>query len=74
VVIAYDAAWNELTWWGPRPRELQQWVMTQGNIVPKEERYHHIRQWYARDHGATPLREIAELVMNALAPRVAITG
>lgn len=73
VVIAYDADWNELGWWGPRPRELQQWVMTEGNIGPKEERYHHIRQWYARDHGATSLREIAEMVTTALQSRPATT-
>ena len=74
VVIAYDADWNELGWWGPRPRELQQWVMTEGDIGPKEERYHNIRQWYARDHGVTSLREIAEMVTAALQSRPATTG
>jgi thioredoxin family protein len=66
VVIAYDAGWNELGWWGPRPTELQKWVMTEGLLMPKPEKYHYMRQWYARDHGATPLREIAAMVMKAL--------
>jgi hypothetical protein len=74
VVIAYDADWSELGWWGPRPTELQKWVKTEGDLLPKPERYHYMRQWYARDHGATPLREIADMVMNALDARAAATG
>ena len=74
VVIAYDADWIELGWWGPRPTELQKWVLTEGVLMPKEEKYHYMRQWYARDHGATPLREIAEMVTTALGARAATTG
>lgn len=74
VVIAYDANWTELGWWGPRPTELQRWVKTEGDLLPKPDRYHYIRQWYARDHGATPLREIAEIVMTALDARSAATA
>jgi len=74
VVIAYDADWSELGWWGPRPTELQKWVKTEGDLLPKPERYHYMRQWYARDHGATPLREIADMVLNALDARAAATG
>ena len=69
VVIAYDSDWTELGWWGPRPTELQRWVMTEGALMPKPEKYHYMRQWYARDHGATPLREIAATVTDALAVR-----
>lgn len=69
VIIAYDADWKELGWWGPRPTELQHWVLTIGINMPKEEKYHYMRQWYARDHGATPMREIAEMVINALSTR-----
>ncbi|MEO6865508.1 MAG: thioredoxin family protein [Gemmatimonadaceae bacterium] len=77
VVIAYDHVWNELGWWGPRPAELQNWVMTAGALMPKPERYHYMRQWYARDHGATAMREICDMVMGALdahAARSAIAG
>lgn len=69
VVIAYDENWTELGWWGPRPSELQQWATTAGTLVPKPERYQHIRQWYARDHGATSMREITAMVMAALDSR-----
>ena len=74
VVIAYDADWIKLGWWGPRPAELQKWVMTEGALLPKDERYRYMRQWYARDHGATPLREIAEMVISAVEARTATTG
>lgn len=69
VVIAYDDAWSELGWWGPRPTELQNWVMTTGALMPKPEKYHYVRQWYARDHGATAMREICDMVMSALDAR-----
>lgn len=69
VVIAYDADWTELGWWGPRPSELQTWVKTIGDFLPKPERYHYMRAWYARDHGATPMREITAMVVQALAAR-----
>lgn len=69
VVIAYDSNWEELGWWGPRPAELQLWATTTGVLVPKPERYQHIRQWYARDHGATSMREITAMVMAALDSR-----
>jgi len=74
VVIAYDTDWSELGWWGPRPTELQHWVKIAGELMPKPEKYHYMRQWYARDHGATPLREITDTVMNALAARAATAG
>lgn len=74
VVIAYDADWKELGWWGPRPAELQDWVLTVGALMPKPEKYHYIRAWYARDHGATSLREITEVVMSALDLDAATTG
>jgi hypothetical protein len=73
-VIAYDSDWTELGWWGPRPSELQKWVLTIGVNTEKEERYRYIRTWYARDHGATPLREIADIVMNALQARLATSA
>jgi len=74
VVIAYDVDWNELGWWGPRPAVLQEWVRAEGDLLPKPERYHYMRQWYARDRGATSLREIADMVMNSLGARTAATG
>lgn len=62
IVIVYDEAWVERGWWGPRPSELQRWVKTEGQVVTKEEKYRHIRGWYARDKGHTALREMMELL------------
>ena len=69
VVIAYDADWRELGWWGPRPSALQAWAVGEGTLIPKPDRYHYLRQWYARDHGATSLREIAAMLLTGLASR-----
>lgn len=72
VVIAYDENWAELGWWGPRPAELQAWATTTGTVIPKPERYQYLRHWYAKDHGATSLREIASIVIPALTQRTGI--
>ena len=66
VVIAYDESWTEIGWWGSRPAPLQKWVTAEGVLLPKEEKYRFQRQWYARDHGATALREIAEMIIRRI--------
>ena len=58
IVIALDEQFRELGHWGPRPNELQAWVMANRLTVPKAELYPQVRQWYARDHGETTLREV----------------
>jgi hypothetical protein len=58
IVIALDAQFREVGHWGPRPRELQAWVMEHRLKVPKAELYPQVRQWYARDRGETTLREV----------------
>jgi hypothetical protein len=65
-VIAYDGEWNEIGWWGPRPAPLQAWVLEVGKHLPKDEKYRHTRQWYARDKGETTLREIIEILRPVL--------
>ena len=62
VVIALDASFVEHGWWGPRPTELQHWATTVGKTLEKEERYKHIRTWYARDRGRTTLHEVVALL------------
>lgn len=61
VVIVYDEDLDEIGWWGPRPAEIQEWVLGDGLGMPSPERYKVIRGWYARDRGATTLREILAL-------------
>ena len=62
VVIVYDESFNEIGWWGPRPRELQKWVVTEGLALPKPDRYRHIRTWYARDRGTSIVSEILSII------------
>jgi hypothetical protein len=66
IVIVLDQELNELGHWGPRPRELQQWVVENRGVIPKAELYPQVRKWYARDKGETTLREILEIVQRQL--------
>jgi len=65
VVIALDAAFVEHGWWGPRPNELQSWVLSVGKTMEKDERYRHVRTWYARDRGRTTLDEVVSMLERA---------
>jgi hypothetical protein len=60
IVIALDENFQELGHWGPRPSELQAWVMANRATMPKAELYPKVRKWYARDRGETTLREVLE--------------
>jgi thioredoxin family protein len=62
VVILLDDQYRECGWWGPRPAELQRWVLGPGQDLPKDERYRETRRWYARDGGRTTLEEITRLL------------
>lgn len=65
VVIVYDARLREVGWWGPRPRELQEWFLREGKPLPHAERYPRMRAWYARDRGRSTLEEIVALLEDA---------
>jgi len=65
VVIVYDEEFNEVGWWGPRPGEIQAWVMDEGLSIPSPERYKVIRRWYAKDRGKTTLSEMLNLLSPA---------
>jgi Thioredoxin len=60
IVIALDESFREVGHWGPRPTELQAWVMANRDTVPKSELYPQMRKWYARDRGETTLKEVLE--------------
>lgn len=62
IAILLDADFQEIGHWGPRPKELQQWVIDNKDTIPKEERYPHVRRWYAKDKGESTLRELLELL------------
>jgi hypothetical protein len=61
IVIVLDRDFRELGYWGPRPRDLQAWVMAHKDL-PKDERYREVRRWYARDKGTSTLRELIEIM------------
>jgi hypothetical protein len=73
IIILYDDTWTERAWWGPRPAELQTWVMTVGKTVESAEKYRHIRGWYARDKGQTVLREVTAMLVRVAGASVADT-
>lgn len=58
IVIVYDEEFREVGWWGPRPAELQRWVLGEGQELPSDERYRHVRGWYARDRGRSVIEEL----------------
>lgn len=64
VVIVLDEEFEEIGWWGPRPEEIQSWVVDNLDL-PSDDRYRTVRGWYVRDRGRTTLEEIVELLEPA---------
>jgi hypothetical protein len=62
IVIVLTDAMEELGRWGPRPAELQAWVMEKKRAGAGREIYPEIRRWYAQDKGESTLREIIQIV------------
>ena len=60
IVIALNEQHQEIGHWGPRPTQLQAWVMANRGTTPKAQLYPEVRKWYARDRGETTLREVLE--------------
>lgn len=61
IVIVLDDGFRELGVWGPRPTELQAWVMANKGVIPKSELYPQVRRWYARDRGESTVREVLQI-------------
>lgn len=68
IVILLGENFSECGWWGPRPAELQRWVIEEGLKLEKDERYKRVRTWYARDRGATTITEIIATFERCAAP------
>jgi hypothetical protein len=62
VLIILNGEFREVGRWGPRPSELQAWVMTNRPLLPKGEVVKEERRWYARDKGETTVREVLNSV------------
>lgn len=69
VVIVLDEGFRPVARWGPRPRKLQEYVLTEkaGGELPKSEIYKKSRRWYARDRGETTFDELIEAMKESLA-------
>jgi hypothetical protein len=65
VVIVYDEAFREVGWWGPRPEEIQAWILGEGLSMPSPERYKVVRRWYAKDRGRTTVTELLGVLNRA---------
>ncbi len=62
IVIALDQKFRALGHWGPRPKEIQEWVIENKDKIPSKERYPTVRKWYAKDRGVTTLKEVLGLL------------
>lgn len=67
VLIVYDETFRERGWWGPRPAQIQEWVMTEGLKLDPEDRYREVRRYYARDRGRAALDEFLRVLERAAA-------
>ena len=66
IVILLNESMEELGWWGPRPSELQEFVTVQLRAGrTKQDYYPDVRRWYAKDRGATMLRDVLEVLAHA---------
>jgi hypothetical protein len=66
IVIVLDEDGNPAGTWGPRPEELQGFVMDHMGRVSKKELYPRVRRWYARDRGGATICEVAAVAEIAL--------
>ena len=50
--------------WGPRPPELQAFVLSEkkAGLRPTGEIYRDVRRWYARDRGESTLRQLLDVM------------
>ena len=68
VVMVLDEDYVERGWWGPRPLELQRWVLSpEARAMDPGARYKELRRWYARDRGRTTMLEVIELLERSVA-------
>jgi hypothetical protein len=67
LVIALDAEFRPVGRWGPRPAELQDFVLREkaAGLRPTAEIYRDVRQWYARDRGESTLREVLAVLRGS---------
>lgn len=67
VAVVLDDDFRPRGSWGPRPEELQEFVISEKEKGerPTSEIYRDARRWYARDRGETTLRELLDVLEDA---------
>lgn len=67
LAILLDEDFRPRGQWGPRPTELQTFVLREKaeGTRPAQEVYRDVRTWYARDRGESTLREVLEMIEAA---------
>lgn len=75
MAIVLDEGFQPVAEWGPRPEELQEFVISEKEAGerPTEEIYRDTRRWYARDKGETTLQELIAAIEEA-APAAAMSA
>lgn len=76
VAVVLDANFRPHGYWGPRPAELQEFILREkrAGVRPPGDIYRDARAWYARDRGETTLRELLALIEAAAAIRAEAGG
>lgn len=69
IVVVLDQDFRPVGRWGPRPAELQEFVLREkrAGLRPNAVIYRDTRRWYATDHGESTLRELIEVLESASA-------
>lgn len=67
VAVVLDGDFEPRGWWGPRPAELQEFVLFEKEKGEREtsEIYREARRWYARDAGETTLDGLLDVLEEA---------
>jgi hypothetical protein len=67
LAIVLDASGDAVGRWGPRPAELQEFVIREkrSGQRPMSEVYKETRRWYAMDRGITTIRELVDRIEEA---------
>jgi hypothetical protein len=67
IVVVMDGDFRAVGRWGPRPAELQTFVIREKGKGdrPATEIYKDTRRWYANDRGKTTLREMLAIMAEA---------
>ncbi len=69
LAIVLTADMEEIGRWGPRPAELQAFVLGERSAGRRSAAYYpEVRRWYAQDKGESLLREVLEVMERAGGP------